>query len=792
MNACTNAGRYCSDSIFDVTEILRRECIWSIYGQDENGLPWIDYVLKYNRHCDNLANEFQKRDCVKAILPSIAMDSTLIDYCIDITSGGLEKTSHQRNTMLDEIIRSAKEMHITSDDIPVLIINGQRVQGGLAVTTGLTVVCAPFLENQSQDIPSICSSCTMCSNPHACIIQRGVCDDDIEYKKSSSKNDTDTEEPVQYTIWTVPQNPEGAQLLEQFAPIAQLLGNRAKFTPRMYVVDGIENGCFTSSNTDVAAPVTCENRCILDGRYCGENAVVVEETVRWACIWKVFGSEDSIGIRWWNYVNTYHKRCDAVCDVDVKMFNSTELAQIESCIENYAENDRVHEELQNLIVAIQEEEAVIDEIPVLLINGVKVQSGGTVDVAFVLASICSRFEEKPRLCLDCVHCPDILDCIFQAKCLQPAEAVASGYVTAKHSGESDSEAGKKDGSGRLSVLAMIRNRLIGHTSCISNLDEFVSEIDRITKTENKTTIPELLSELSAQIPEASICSEVDASHLASSLQRFDSCAGWKAQNLIVNFPTITASALLRCLDVVAQRDGPIADPDDCLDILFGGSPLGDSFRNLYLYPGKACPCLQALAMDIPRCALHLLPSPIPGSWIQETSCLLFDFICGDFLDKFCSRELESLNNCLPLPGEVVGCSDVLNCTFAAESFSLSLPKARLGVPLPDACNEVFRKRERTALAGTDILERYDKFVGECAEEYFWGSRNQSLATSVHSSFHKEDMDKKGASPSLRFGLTSTGLLLVILAVAAFAASTYRRLKDDNWMRPQGYQVIELT
>lgn len=94
---------------------------------------------------------------------------------------------------------------------------------------------------------------------------------------------------VEYDLWSVPADPVSRDFLASFQPVAEALGDRAYFTPHMYIKDGDRMGC-----RDIDGESVCYNLCTNKGRYCATDpdgdpnvgisgADVVRESLRRLC-----------------------------------------------------------------------------------------------------------------------------------------------------------------------------------------------------------------------------------------------------------------------------------------------------------------------------------------------------------------------------------------------------------------------------------------------------------------------------------------------------------------------------
>jgi hypothetical protein len=121
---------------------------------------------------------------------------------------------------------------------------------------------------------------------------------------------------VEYDLWSTPTDVVSKQFLTEFKPISKALGDRAYFTPHMYIYDGVKTHCQGNDGENF-----CYNLCTNNGRYCATDpdndldqgisgADVVKESLRRLCIWKHYGESDGVGETWWNYVEEFMERCN--------------------------------------------------------------------------------------------------------------------------------------------------------------------------------------------------------------------------------------------------------------------------------------------------------------------------------------------------------------------------------------------------------------------------------------------------------------------------------------------------
>ena len=68
---------------------------------------------------------------------------------------------------------------------------------------------------------------------------------------------------VEYELWTTPSDVFTRHFFQSFQMIAEALGDRAYFTPHMYIYDGTQSQCQGYSGQK-----NCEGLCTNNGRYC--------------------------------------------------------------------------------------------------------------------------------------------------------------------------------------------------------------------------------------------------------------------------------------------------------------------------------------------------------------------------------------------------------------------------------------------------------------------------------------------------------------------------------------------
>jgi len=233
---------------------------------------------------------------------------------------------------------------------------------------------------------------------------------------------------VEYDLWTTPSDPVSKDFQQKFMPIAQALGDRAYFTPHMYVYDGVKSNCqgFDGENM-------CFNLCTNNGRYCATDpdndldhgisgADVVKESLRRICIWKHYGEQDGVGTEWWAYVAEFMERCDNPdyfanddCVKDVYKHAKIEDDVVERCMRDSGglEKDTANTFLDLEMQAQVKRGVVI--LPTAFVNTVALRGGLSVDTVFT--AVCNGYLDgtEPKVC-NCVGCDDFEGCIAKKKC----------------------------------------------------------------------------------------------------------------------------------------------------------------------------------------------------------------------------------------------------------------------------------------------------------------------------------------------------------------------------------------
>jgi len=233
---------------------------------------------------------------------------------------------------------------------------------------------------------------------------------------------------VEYSMWTTPSDNISIPLQREFRHIAWALGESAKFTPRMYVYDGVYAGCKSPTGEN-----QCYNLCTNNGRYCStdpdENldsgisgADVVAESLRRICIWNEYG-KDGIGMPWWDYVDEFIYRCNTDdyfasedCVKDCMERSNVDYNKIKTCIDDSGglEVDDENTLLDKEISAKTAAGVVI--VPSFFVNNAPLR--GAPKTAEIFEAICSGYApgHEPHPCKKCLGCDDIVKCVSVGHC----------------------------------------------------------------------------------------------------------------------------------------------------------------------------------------------------------------------------------------------------------------------------------------------------------------------------------------------------------------------------------------
>jgi len=234
---------------------------------------------------------------------------------------------------------------------------------------------------------------------------------------------------VEYELWTMPTDLVSREFQRTFKSAAAALGKHAYFTPHMYVYDGVRSNCQGPGGEN-----QCYNLCTNSGRYCATDpdndldkgisgADVVVESLRRLCVWKIYGEDDGIGMKWWDYVNEFMFRCDTPdfftneqCISDAFQHSGIDKGAVDKCMSDSgglhgdAPNTIIEEELMN-----KENRGVVI-LPQAYVNNAAIR--GALEFGTMFRAVCAGFltGSEPDVCKQCISCSEQLECTIKGSC----------------------------------------------------------------------------------------------------------------------------------------------------------------------------------------------------------------------------------------------------------------------------------------------------------------------------------------------------------------------------------------
>jgi len=229
---------------------------------------------------------------------------------------------------------------------------------------------------------------------------------------------------VEYDLWTTPTDVVSRDFLNNFKVVAQALGDRAYFTPHMYIYDGIKSHCQGNDHENF-----CYTLCTNNGRYCATDpdndldkgisgADVVTESLRRLCIWNHYGAADGVGEIWWDYVKEFQTRCNTPdyfsnsdCIRDAYKNSKVDGDMVDRCM---ADSGGLVKDGSNAFldveISAQATRGVV-VVPTAFVNTAAIR--GSLTVTNIFDAICAGFVEgsSPDMCTKCARSPDALTCI---------------------------------------------------------------------------------------------------------------------------------------------------------------------------------------------------------------------------------------------------------------------------------------------------------------------------------------------------------------------------------------------
>lgn len=234
---------------------------------------------------------------------------------------------------------------------------------------------------------------------------------------------------VEYDLWSVPGDQVTKDFFKHFKTVAKALGDRAYFTPHMYIHDGVRSHCQGNDGEN-----WCYTLCTNNGRYCATDpdndldegvsgADVVKESLRRLCIWSKYGATDGIGEKFWDYVSEFIDRCgendyfaDDACIKDVYKHAKIDGKEIDGCMTDSGGTDTDQSNAKlDMEISLQSQRGVV-VMPTAFVNNAVIR--GMLSVNAMFMAICAGYSEgsSPDVCQQCAGCNDVPGCIDAGYC----------------------------------------------------------------------------------------------------------------------------------------------------------------------------------------------------------------------------------------------------------------------------------------------------------------------------------------------------------------------------------------
>ena len=226
---------------------------------------------------------------------------------------------------------------------------------------------------------------------------------------------------VEYELWMTPKEPLSAPLKKSFREVAVALGEYAQFTPHFALYNGTSPdwNCINEEGEND----NCGTDCTIDGLYCSiSGAMVVTESLRQICIWRLYGSDD-LGRPWWDYIEEFEIRCAAKffdsepCVKDAMQQSGVDYDKVSSCM---TAAGGLGEGVRNTILDEElfkrrKERAWLTQS--LFVNQTMVLRGA-MTTSEIFEAICADYivGSEPPICKRCNECSDVNKCVEVGSC----------------------------------------------------------------------------------------------------------------------------------------------------------------------------------------------------------------------------------------------------------------------------------------------------------------------------------------------------------------------------------------
>eukprot|EP00592_Proboscia_alata_P006849 CAMPEP_0194358108 /NCGR_PEP_ID=MMETSP0174-20130528/5440_1 /TAXON_ID=216777 /ORGANISM="Proboscia alata, Strain PI-D3" /LENGTH=831 /DNA_ID=CAMNT_0039128345 /DNA_START=100 /DNA_END=2595 /DNA_ORIENTATION=+ len=617
-----------------------------------------------------------------------------------------------------------------------------------------------------------------------------------------------TSDYVNYEMWIdITSDIWNGLVIENFKSLVVAFGNRTRFVPKMYIYDGASSGCYGEGSN-------CDNLCTNNGRYCASDpdndlsygvsgSDVVRENLRITCIWKVYGEADGIGEKWFDYLTLFKRRCglyDQDCVDRVLLNLDMDSERIENCMED---SGPIREDVSNAILDGMIADKVkrdIQLLPAIFVNDQQIY--GSLSRSNVFLAICASFSDDIRndinessICQTCRYGTE-----------EGVETCLSNKFDGLKLGDYDYDYNENEYDEEFDEYAYTYD---GYDSdnddMIGSMFENAIDSDLFDSIEQECGDNALVgSFMNPDIFDADVfsdamkdafkkdhevCTPYAEKQLWTAIEEFDTCSGWDLVQGIESFPSFIVGSLQRCVGYVVETEFDDQKNDyyireqlvvkselQCVrDIFMGNNPMGWLLRDIFTHSDKFCSCFDELYTVIPSCTIDKWPMQLSGKDIQSNACTIRQGC--QVVDELCKDIFSMLDNCLPLPTDILlnedqVCSTRSSCDLEKYDTSLAAVVGFIGgAPLPSACVRVYQD---SPLKETNILERYDGFVKNCTDGKALIWKRSKPRTKVL----KES--NQGLS-SFWFG----GLLGLLVSFTVFLLGfTLFEMRKGNWLRTE--------
>lgn len=162
---------------------------------------------------------------------------------------------------------------------------------------------------------------------------------------------------------------------------------------------------------------------------------LVVESLRRICIWKHYGAEDGIGIKYWDYISEFFSRCDNQdfftnkdCINDALKRAKVDVDVVDHCMQDSGGTTaNSANTFLDLEIAAQARRGVVI-LPTIYVNSVALRGALTENT--LITAICAGFvgDTAPLICSQCSVCPDKVGCVTKGGVCEGGPNVLPGMA----------------------------------------------------------------------------------------------------------------------------------------------------------------------------------------------------------------------------------------------------------------------------------------------------------------------------------------------------------------------------